>query len=128
MNLQEAEKLMGVLANETRLRLLRTLAVVDKAVCVCELEDALDLPQYSVSRHLQKLKESGLVESRREGTWAYYSLATELNPAKREVINWVGSYLDEEAVRKDRKEMKQRLSLRKDGKCVAGRGEESDCK
>lgn len=123
MNLQEAKKLLGTLSNINRLRLLRIMTIVDKELCVCEFEDALDLPQYSVSRHLNKLKERGLVESRREGTWAYYSLSSELGAAHKEIINWINNFLDEETLDKDKSEMKDRLSLREDGKCVAGREE-----
>lgn len=128
MNLGEAEKILGTLAHETRIRLLRTLAVVDKEVCVCELEDALNLPQYSVSRHLNKLKEQGLVERRREGTWSYYSLSSGLGKAKEDVIDWLKHYVDEGTLEKDRKEMKERLALRENGKCVTGSDGEGSCK
>jgi ArsR family transcriptional regulator len=128
MNLLEAEKLLGTLAHETRIRLLKILAVIEEEVCVCELEDALDIPQYSVSRHLNKLKDRGLVESRREGTWAYYSLSSELGRSHREIISWIQNYVDEETLKKDKKEMKERLALRENGKCVVGDGEEGSCK
>lgn len=128
MNLQNTEKFLGTLANETRIRLLSVLRSVNEEVCVCEFEDALDLPQYSVSRNLNKLKERGLVESRREGTWAYYSLSSELETAKQEIISWIGNYVDDDLLQKDRKELKERLKLRNKGKCVAGNDEESSCK
>lgn len=128
MNLQETEKLLGTLAHETRVRLLRILAVIDEEVCVCELEDALDIPQYSVSRHLNKLKDQGLVESRREGTWAYYSLSSELGRSDREIIDWIDNYVDEELLEKDKTEIKDRLALRENGKCVSGSDENGRCK
>ncbi len=127
MKLEETEKLLGILAHETRMRLLITLAAIDKEVCVCELEDGLNLPQYSVSRHLNKLKEQGMVESRREGTWAYYSLTSDLKDGKREIIDWLVNYVSEETLEKDIKEMGERLGLREDGKCVAGSDEVSGC-
>jgi ArsR family transcriptional regulator len=119
MNLSKAENLLGTLANETRIRLLNALSSVDEGVCVCEFEDALDLPQYSVSRNLNKLKERGLVESRREGTWAYYSLSSELGTAPQKMINWLDNYIEDDLLEKDRKAMKERLKLRNRGKCVA---------
>lgn len=128
MNLVEVEKLLGTLAYETRIRLLRILAVIEEEVCVCELEDALDIPQYSTSKHLNKLKDQGLVESRREGTWAYYSLSSELGRPTREIISWIQNYVDEETLKKDKKEMKDRLALRENGKCVAAGEEEGSCK
>lgn len=128
MNLQETEKLLGALANETRLRLLKLLISFNEEICVCEFEDALDLPQYSVSRHLNKLKNRDLVESQREGTWAYYSLSSELKPAGREIINWIENFVGEATYKEDREGMEERLSLRENGKCVAGRGEKGGCK
>ncbi|MFP4589801.1 MAG: ArsR/SmtB family transcription factor [Candidatus Acetothermia bacterium] len=128
MDLEDVENLLGTLANQTRLRLLKIMIKYDKEICVCEFEDALNLPQYSVSRHLNKLKERGLVESRREGTWAYYSLSSELDLGRRKLIKWLDDHIDEKTLREDRKRMEERLSLRKNGKCVAGREEESDCK
>lgn len=128
MNLSKAENLLGTLANETRIRLLNALSSVDEEVCVCEFEDALDLPQYSVSRNLNKLKERGLVESRREGTWAYYSLSSELETSGREMIIWIDNYINDDLLEKDRKEMKERLKLRNKGKCVAGTDRDSNCK
>jgi ArsR family transcriptional regulator, arsenate/arsenite/antimonite-responsive transcriptional repressor len=42
---------------------------------VCHLEKALGLAQPHVSRHLGVLRSAGVVDSRREGTWVYYSLS-----------------------------------------------------
>jgi ArsR family transcriptional regulator len=42
--------------------------------CVCELTEALSSGQSRLSFHLKTLKEAGLVQDRREGRWAYYSL------------------------------------------------------
>jgi len=128
MNLQNTEKFLGTLANETRIRLLSVLRSVNEEVCVCEFEDALNLPQYTVSRNLNKLKERGLVESRREGTWVYYSLSDKLETAEQEMISWIGNYVNDDLLEEDRKEMKERLKLRNQGKCVAGNDEESSCK
>jgi ArsR family transcriptional regulator, arsenate/arsenite/antimonite-responsive transcriptional repressor len=43
-------------------------------VCVCDFVAALDLAQPTISHHLKVLREAGLVESSRRGTWAYYRL------------------------------------------------------
>ncbi len=47
-------------------------------LCVCELTHALSLSQPKISRHLGQLRESGLVETRREGRWIYYRIHPEL--------------------------------------------------
>ena len=126
MDLRKAENLFRALSNKKRLRLLKLLIIFDEEICVCEFEDALNLPQYTVSRHLNKLKEKNLVESRREGTWAYYSLPSELDPAEMGIIRWLDKFIDEEICKEDKHEMKKRLSIREKGKCVA-RSEEECC-
>lgn len=63
------------LADATRLRLAVLLAV-NGETCVCELAAALDAPEFRVSRHLGIMRDRGLVEARRQGTWMHYRLAS----------------------------------------------------
>lgn len=67
--------LLKALAEPTRLRLVVLLAL-NGETCVCRLAEALDAPQFRVSRHLGILRDRGVVEARREGTWMHYRLAT----------------------------------------------------
>lgn len=62
-----------VLANEDRLRILDALR--ESECCGCELQVVLDAPQSTVATHLRKLKDAGLVKSRRKGRWSYYRIA-----------------------------------------------------
>ena len=55
-----------------RLRILAHLAHGE--LCVCHLHGLLDAPQPTVSRHLAVLRRAGLVRTRRDGSWVYYSL------------------------------------------------------
>lgn len=66
--------LLKALAEPTRLRLAALLALHGET-CVCELAEALAAPAFRVSRHLAILKDRGLVEARRQGTWMRYRLA-----------------------------------------------------
>lgn len=66
--------LLKALAEPTRLRLAILLAL-NGETCVCKLVEALDAPQFRVSRHLGILRDRGVVEARREGTWMHYQLA-----------------------------------------------------
>lgn len=61
------------LGNENRLRILGALR--ESECCGCELEVVLDAPQSTVATHLRKLKEAGLVKSRKKGRWSYYRIA-----------------------------------------------------
>jgi|SRR6476659_4847288 len=58
------------LADPTRVALVNRLA--SGACCVCDLTAAFDLSQPTISHHLRILRDAGLVESERRGTWAYY--------------------------------------------------------
>jgi DNA-binding transcriptional ArsR family regulator len=74
-NLTEHADLLKALADAHRLRIIATLARSDGDVCVCDLNDELDLSQPTVSHHLKLLKDAGLVTCARRGTWVYYRLA-----------------------------------------------------
>jgi len=59
------------LADPTRVAIVNRLAQAEET-CVCDLTAAFDLSQPTISHHLKVLREAGLVESSRRGTWAYY--------------------------------------------------------
>jgi ArsR family transcriptional regulator len=60
------------LSDETRLRILALLSSGE--ICVCDLMEALELPQSTVSRHLAYLRNAGLVDDERRGVWMFYRL------------------------------------------------------
>ena len=64
------------LADPTRVAIVNRLAAADE-VCVCDFTAAFELSQPTISHHLRILREAGLVESSRRGTWAYYRLVPE---------------------------------------------------
>jgi ArsR family transcriptional regulator len=77
---EEAEAtaaLFRALGDPARVRILNALATNDGHVCVCELVDPLGLSQPTVSHHLKKLTDAGLLEREQRGRWAYYSLDPE---------------------------------------------------
>jgi len=65
------------LGDPNRIRIVNLLATAGDPVCVCNLTPQLDLSQPTVSFHLKKLVEAGLVERERRGVWAYYSVDRE---------------------------------------------------
>ena len=67
-----------VLSDPTRLRLAVLLSIQGET-CVCGLAEALDAPEYRISRHLGIMRSAGIVEARREGTWMYYKLSKARN-------------------------------------------------
>src|SRR3954453_610593 len=74
-----ATELGGVfkaLADPTRVAIVNRLAMAEE-VCVCALTAGFDLSQPTISHHLKMLREAGLVEAERRGTWGYYRLVPE---------------------------------------------------
>ena len=67
--------LFKALADPARVKIVNLLAHSETAVCACEFEPALDLSQPTVSHHLKKLTEAGLLEREQRGKWAYFSLS-----------------------------------------------------
>lgn len=63
------------LSDRNRLRIL--LRLTQSESCVCDLIDELGVPQSLVSYHLGKLRDAGIVRSRRKAQWVYYSLVPE---------------------------------------------------
>src|SRR6266511_1375200 len=60
-----------------------TRVAAAEEVCVCDLTETFELSQPTISHHLKILREAGLVESTRRGTWAYYRLVPEAIDALR---------------------------------------------
>ena len=66
-------RMFKALGDPVRLRLLSLVAShADGEACVCELSGSFDLTQPTISHHLKVLRESGLLECERRGTWVYY--------------------------------------------------------
>ena len=67
-------KLFKALSDPHRVRIVNMLSNSDEAICVCDLTEPLDLAQPTVSHHLKKLLDAGLITREQRGTWSYYSL------------------------------------------------------
>lgn len=74
--IRERAEAFGALGDEIRMKIIRLLSQHD-SLCVCEIQEAFDVGQPTVSHHLKILRDAGLVDVQRRGTWAYYSLRTD---------------------------------------------------
>ncbi|MGH2449822.1 MAG: ArsR/SmtB family transcription factor [Candidatus Limnocylindria bacterium] len=77
---EEAEAtamLFKALADPARVKIVNLLATSEDRVCACEFIPALGLAQATVSHHLTKLTDAGLLEREQRGKWAYFSLNPE---------------------------------------------------
>ncbi|GLY49927.1 metalloregulator ArsR/SmtB family transcription factor [Lentzea sp. NBRC 102530] len=70
---EEMALVFKALGDPVRLRLFSMIASGPSGeVCVCDLTPAFDLSQPTISHHLKLLRQAGLVDSERRGTWVYY--------------------------------------------------------
>ena len=72
-DMNDYTKVFKALADRNRARILKMLE--EHELCVCQIREVLGLKQSTVSKHLSILKKAGLVEDRRQGTWAFYGLS-----------------------------------------------------
>lgn len=107
------------LEDQTRLRIINVLLNSTEPLCVAEISESLNVPQYKVSKHLAILKNSGLIDYTRDGTWIYYSTAL-ANEPQNTLFAFLKEYLDDPAFEDDIKNLNERLALRINGKCVRG--------
>jgi ArsR family transcriptional regulator len=81
LSIKQAEQvapLLKALADPVRLRLMSLVASHSGGeACVCDLTDAFDLSQPTISHHLKVLHEIGLLERSKRGVWVYYQVRTE---------------------------------------------------
>jgi ArsR family transcriptional regulator len=85
MSAKQAEivaNLLKALSDPVRVRLMSMIAAADEA-CVCDLNAPFDVSQPTISHHLKVLRDAGLVDSERRGTWVWYR-------ARREALDAVG--------------------------------------
>ncbi|MDA8100974.1 MAG: metalloregulator ArsR/SmtB family transcription factor [Nitrospiraceae bacterium] len=103
------------IADRTRIRMLKLLE--NGELCVCEIISVLKLGQSTASKHLGILKRAGLVESRKNGTWAYYRLPEGADSRCRGYLEFLAANLsDDEQIAGDRKILGQ---VKKKGCSVA---------
>ncbi|MBV9853090.1 MAG: helix-turn-helix transcriptional regulator [Streptosporangiaceae bacterium] len=84
----DAERMAAMfkaLADPVRLRLFSRLAALADEACVCEIQD-VGVSQPTVSHHLKKLREAGLIVSERRGTWVYCRVAPGILPAMARML------------------------------------------
>jgi ArsR family transcriptional regulator len=77
MDTTEADATAGLfkaLADPHRVRIVNLLSNSDGPICVCDLMEPLGLSQPTVSFHLKKLRDAGLIRREQRGTWAYYEI------------------------------------------------------
>jgi ArsR family transcriptional regulator, arsenate/arsenite/antimonite-responsive transcriptional repressor len=104
------------LADSTRWRIVRL--VLDQALCVCELADILEMPQSSVSSHVQVIRKAGLLESEKCEKWTYFRIEKRY----RKLITTLEKFFaetDEAVLKTDAARSAKRL-IKRETSCCAG--------
>ncbi|MDQ4120052.1 MAG: metalloregulator ArsR/SmtB family transcription factor [Acidobacteriota bacterium] len=96
----EMERFFLALADKTRLRILNLIG--EGEICVCFFTEVLQAPQPKISRHLAYLRRSGVVKTRRDGKWIYYSLIQPKDESARRVLSEIQTWMEsDEQMQKD---------------------------
>ncbi len=83
------------ISDETRVRILKLLE--ERELCVCQLMEILGMGQSTVSKHLGILRNAGLVDARKDGTWTFYRVADEaVNDVNLAFNDFVRKALDDD--------------------------------
>lgn len=114
--MEEFTNIFAALSDRTRLRIMRVILKSQTELCVCEIIDLLKESQYNVSRHLKMLKNAGLLQTRKNGRWVFYSLKN-FTGEFQELICQAILALPPELFLLEEKKLESGLTLRKDGKC-----------
>lgn len=85
--ISEQLKLLGDKSRLTMLSLLR-----ERDLCVCEIVDIMEMSQPSISQHLRKLKNAGMLRESRKGQWVYYSLHLHDKPYIQDILKHIPSH------------------------------------
>ncbi|WP_297837041.1 metalloregulator ArsR/SmtB family transcription factor [Ignavibacterium sp.] len=118
-NMERTIEKFKALSDETRLRILNLFLKSGKNLCVCELMDALQLPQYAISKALNIMRNADLFTTEKEGTWVYYKLNKD-NQENKSLFNFIKSNLSSNLLNQDEERLNKRLMLREKDKCVVG--------
>jgi ArsR family transcriptional regulator len=115
------EELLAIartLGDTTRIRIVAALR--NGELCVCELVDALDISQSSLSTHLQMCRQVGVLTARKEGRWIYYSISTCYAPLIERIFSELQTLASDEQLHRDAKRLRKRLLKRQGDRCVVG--------
>src|SRR5713226_8827553 len=83
----QTSDLMKALADPTRLTMLASLWKARAPICICDFTAGLGLTQPTISHHMARLKEAGLVDADKNGIWIYYRLRDKLPTETRKLLS-----------------------------------------
>ena len=122
MDMNDLILIAKALSDPARVRVL-ILLLRPGELCVCEIVDAMEMSQSTLSSHLQIIRQAGLVTTRREGKWVYYGLEPAQAPLLEFLLVHHQATLDtDKRLQRDAQRLTERLKMRENGCCVVGFG------
>ncbi len=115
--MKDLAQFFKALSDETRLKII-ILLLLKEELCVCDIENVLELTQSKASRHLRYLLNSNILSDNRKNIWVYYTINKNLNINKLEFIKIIRQSID--------KEKWQELKIKLD-KWIESKGENNMC-
>lgn len=110
-------EIFQALADPYRVRIVRLMLNSKTELCLCELSEALEEPEYKLSRHVKLLRSSGVIASVRDGKWIYHSLV-ENEKFLKLLHKAVFAFPDTDGeAKKDLSRFEKRLAKRESGRC-----------
>lgn len=110
-------ELFQALSDPYRIRIVSLMLSSKSELCLCELSEALEEPEYKLSRHVKILKTSGLISSTRDGKWIYHTLVKDKNYLKL-LFKAISDFPDSDSqLAGDLSRFKKRVSMRDSGRC-----------
>lgn len=91
-NIEDFLKISGAVNDESRIKILAFLSQHSQKqdmFCVCDLQEALEMNQPRLSRHLKILKDAGFLELQRKGVWAYYGIKKDLDSLQKHLLEHI---------------------------------------
>lgn len=98
-------EIFKALSEPIRLRIV--VLLTEGELCVCDIQNVLSLPQSTVSRHMSRLKTSGVVQDSRRGKWVYYQLSFTGQPLITVLADYFGALKNKEPFAADSKRLAQ---------------------
>jgi len=119
--MKEYTKVFKALSDTTRLRILKVIIESGSKLCVCELVNILQLPFYTISRHLKELKNANFLTEERDGTFVLYSIVKRDDDFFKRLIDLI-KFMPEEEFKIDlnnlSKILKGNLISKKRNSCI----------
>ena len=113
--MKELATIFKALSDEARLRILNLLFRSGE-LCVCDIESTTGFTQTKVSRHLSYLRNAGLIDSRQQGLWMLYKIATPRNDEHQQLLDCLQTILQTNSTAKrDARELEKNI---KNGCCA----------